>query len=94
MMKNNVTLQVILCQSINYLIKNSMTFLDADNPLYALMSSNLHHLTTLFNWEESRCLRDLKKEYILPSGNSSINEEGYRRILAAVRSTVDGLLTR
>ena len=45
-----VTDQVILCQFINYLMKNSVSFLEDDHVLYSLMSSNLSHLTDVFGW--------------------------------------------
>lgn len=60
------TEQVILCQFINYLLKNSMLFLEDDHVLYSLMSSNLYHLTTLFKWEDNRSLKEIKNDYILP----------------------------
>ncbi len=43
--KPKVTQQVVLCQFINYLIKNSMIFLDDGHILYSLMSNHLYHLT-------------------------------------------------
>jgi predicted small metal-binding protein len=79
--KAKVTEQVILCQFINYLIQNSMLFLDDDHMLYSLMSNNLYHLTEIFKWDENKCLKDMKSEYILPSGNVRITEENYRKIL-------------
>lgn len=54
------TEQVILCQFINYLMKNSVYFLEDGHILYSLMSNNLYHLTNVFKWEESKCLRQLK----------------------------------
>ena len=49
-MKDRIVDQVTLCQFINYLMKNSVNFLQDDHILYSLMSSNLHHLITAFKW--------------------------------------------
>lgn len=68
-MKSKVTEQVILCQFINYLIKNSVLFLEGDNLLYSLMSTSLAHLTGVFKWNDSQCLREMKKDYILYEEN-------------------------
>jgi hypothetical protein len=60
-MESRVTEQVVLCQFVNYLIRNSMLFLEDDHPLYSLMSSHLHHLTDVFCWESKHCLREMKR---------------------------------
>lgn len=89
-----VTEQVILCQFINYLMKNSMYFLQDHHVLYSLMSDNLYHLTTLFNWESSKCLKGLKNEYVLPDGHPVITDELYRRLLRSLESEIDILKFR
>jgi hypothetical protein len=55
-MADKVVDQVTLCQFINYLMKNSVNFLQDDHILYSLMSSNLYHLITAFKWENKKCL--------------------------------------
>ncbi len=73
-MKTKITEQVILCQFINYLIKNSILFLEGDDLLYSFMSNSLYHLTDLFKWNDNKCLKDMKKDYILNENNPYASE--------------------
>ncbi len=55
-------------------MKNSVHFLEDDHILYSLMSDNLYHLTEVFEWQQSKCLREMKTEYVLPSGSPSLTD--------------------
>lgn len=84
-----VSLQVTLCQFINYLMRNSMEFLSDDHMLYSMISNHLQHLTTFFKWEESNSLREMKAQYILPDTNHiKFTEKSYRRLIKAVEATI------
>lgn len=89
-----MTEQVILCQYINYLMKNSVHFLEDNHVLYSLMSDNLYHLTSVFEWSSSKCLRSMKAEYVLPDGSPTITDELYRRLLRSLESEIDILKFR
>ena len=88
------TEQVVICQFVNYLIRNSMLFLDDDHPLYFLMSSHLHHLTHVFRWQDKRCLREMQEKYILPEGKVRVNEWDYRKLLHYLESAINLLKFR
>lgn len=67
-------------------MKNSVYFLQDNHVLYYLMSDNLYHLTSVFEWENSKCLRTLKSEYVLPDGEPKITDELYRRLMRSLES--------
>lgn len=83
--------QVILCQFINYLMKNSMLFLEDTHVLYSLMSDHLFHLTSLFQWENNSSLRNMKLNYILPDSPPAITHQLYRKISHALLITIHQL---
>lgn len=91
---SRVTEQVVLCQFVNYLIRNSMLFLEDNHQLYSLMSTHLYHLTEAFRWEDKRCLREMKAQYILPEGSVRVNEWHYHRLLHCLESVINLLKFR
>ena len=73
--------QVMLCQFVNYFMRNSLLFLEGDHPLYSLMSRQLYHLTQAFSWSRYHFLTAMREDYILPVGEVDVNEQLYQKIL-------------
>ena len=91
---SKITEQVILCQFVNYLMKNSVDFLQDDHVLYSLLSSNLYHFTSVFGWQKNACLKGMMDEYILPQSTIAITEQLYNKILKALESEINILKFR